>query len=214
MSVLSDAERAAIVQCYHNDLTHEEAAAGPGVSGRNGQDAHSSGQGKTEGSGSARGRLTIERGYAEQESRYRRRLARAGAARRGQSSTVRPTWPMTGSRPASCRACRSQRRCRRGVDRSSCSVALCSGSGASGRSRAVRGRLSRHGRDARRSPDRRCRYCCVARRAECRDVGDADLRGEDRVGVARTVGEKKAALARGPDPPPLSRVALRRAIRP
>ena len=26
MSVLSDAERAAIVQCYHNDLTHEEAA--------------------------------------------------------------------------------------------------------------------------------------------------------------------------------------------
>jgi RNA polymerase sigma factor (sigma-70 family) len=27
MRVLSDAERAAIVQCYHNDLTHEEAAA-------------------------------------------------------------------------------------------------------------------------------------------------------------------------------------------
>ena len=27
MSVLSDAERAAIVQCYHNDLSHEEAAA-------------------------------------------------------------------------------------------------------------------------------------------------------------------------------------------
>jgi RNA polymerase sigma-70 factor (ECF subfamily) len=26
MGVLSDAERAAIVQCYHNDLTHEEAA--------------------------------------------------------------------------------------------------------------------------------------------------------------------------------------------
>jgi len=26
MVVLSDAERAAIVQCYHNDLTHEEAA--------------------------------------------------------------------------------------------------------------------------------------------------------------------------------------------
>ena len=26
MSILSDAERAAIVQCYHNDLTHEEAA--------------------------------------------------------------------------------------------------------------------------------------------------------------------------------------------
>jgi RNA polymerase sigma factor (sigma-70 family) len=26
MKVLSDAERAAIVQCYHNDLTHEEAA--------------------------------------------------------------------------------------------------------------------------------------------------------------------------------------------
>jgi len=26
MNVLSDAERAAIVQCYHNDLTHEEAA--------------------------------------------------------------------------------------------------------------------------------------------------------------------------------------------
>jgi RNA polymerase sigma factor (sigma-70 family) len=26
MSVLSEAERAAIVQCYHNDLTHEEAA--------------------------------------------------------------------------------------------------------------------------------------------------------------------------------------------
>ena len=26
MEVLSDAERAAIVQCYHNDLTHEEAA--------------------------------------------------------------------------------------------------------------------------------------------------------------------------------------------
>lgn len=26
MHVLSDAERAAIVQCYHNDLTHEEAA--------------------------------------------------------------------------------------------------------------------------------------------------------------------------------------------
>ena len=26
MAVLSDAERAAIVQCYHNDLTHEEAA--------------------------------------------------------------------------------------------------------------------------------------------------------------------------------------------
>jgi len=26
MSVLTDAERAAIVQCYHNDLTHEEAA--------------------------------------------------------------------------------------------------------------------------------------------------------------------------------------------
>ena len=26
MSVLSDGERAAIVQCYHNDLTHEEAA--------------------------------------------------------------------------------------------------------------------------------------------------------------------------------------------
>ncbi len=26
MRVLSDAERAAIVQCYHNDLTHEEAA--------------------------------------------------------------------------------------------------------------------------------------------------------------------------------------------
>lgn len=26
MSVLSDAERAAIVQCYHNDLSHEEAA--------------------------------------------------------------------------------------------------------------------------------------------------------------------------------------------
>jgi RNA polymerase sigma-70 factor (ECF subfamily) len=27
MGVLSEAERAAIVQCYHNDLTHEEAAA-------------------------------------------------------------------------------------------------------------------------------------------------------------------------------------------
>ncbi len=27
MNVLSEAERAAIVQCYHNDLTHEEAAA-------------------------------------------------------------------------------------------------------------------------------------------------------------------------------------------
>jgi RNA polymerase sigma-70 factor (ECF subfamily) len=27
MSILSDAERAAIVQCYHNDLSHEEAAA-------------------------------------------------------------------------------------------------------------------------------------------------------------------------------------------
>ena len=26
MRVLSEAERAAIVQCYHNDLTHEEAA--------------------------------------------------------------------------------------------------------------------------------------------------------------------------------------------
>jgi RNA polymerase sigma factor (sigma-70 family) len=26
MALLSDAERAAIVQCYHNDLTHEEAA--------------------------------------------------------------------------------------------------------------------------------------------------------------------------------------------
>jgi RNA polymerase sigma-70 factor (ECF subfamily) len=26
MAVLSDAERAAIVQCYHNDLSHEEAA--------------------------------------------------------------------------------------------------------------------------------------------------------------------------------------------
>jgi RNA polymerase sigma factor (sigma-70 family) len=26
MAILSDAERAAIVQCYHNDLTHEEAA--------------------------------------------------------------------------------------------------------------------------------------------------------------------------------------------
>ena len=26
MTLLSDAERAAIVQCYHNDLTHEEAA--------------------------------------------------------------------------------------------------------------------------------------------------------------------------------------------
>ena len=26
MAVLSDAERAAIVQCYHNDLTHAEAA--------------------------------------------------------------------------------------------------------------------------------------------------------------------------------------------
>jgi len=26
LAVLSDAERAAIVQCYHNDLTHEEAA--------------------------------------------------------------------------------------------------------------------------------------------------------------------------------------------
>jgi len=26
MRVLSDGERAAIVQCYHNDLTHEEAA--------------------------------------------------------------------------------------------------------------------------------------------------------------------------------------------
>ncbi len=26
MNVLSEAERAAIVQCYHNDLTHEEAA--------------------------------------------------------------------------------------------------------------------------------------------------------------------------------------------
>src|SRR3954464_12183344 len=26
MAVLSEAERAAIVQCYHNDLTHEEAA--------------------------------------------------------------------------------------------------------------------------------------------------------------------------------------------
>jgi RNA polymerase sigma-70 factor (ECF subfamily) len=27
MAVLSDAERAAIVQCYHNDLSHEEAAS-------------------------------------------------------------------------------------------------------------------------------------------------------------------------------------------
>ena len=26
MALLSDAERAAIVQCYHNDLSHEEAA--------------------------------------------------------------------------------------------------------------------------------------------------------------------------------------------
>ena len=26
MAVLSEAERAAIVQCYHNDLSHEEAA--------------------------------------------------------------------------------------------------------------------------------------------------------------------------------------------
>ena len=26
MAVLSEGERAAIVQCYHNDLTHEEAA--------------------------------------------------------------------------------------------------------------------------------------------------------------------------------------------
>ena len=26
MSILSEAERAAIVQCYHNDLSHEEAA--------------------------------------------------------------------------------------------------------------------------------------------------------------------------------------------
>jgi RNA polymerase sigma-70 factor (ECF subfamily) len=26
MAALSDAERAAIVQCYHNDLSHEEAA--------------------------------------------------------------------------------------------------------------------------------------------------------------------------------------------
>ena len=26
MATLSEAERAAIVQCYHNDLTHEEAA--------------------------------------------------------------------------------------------------------------------------------------------------------------------------------------------
>ena len=26
MAVLSDGERAAIVACYHNDLTHEEAA--------------------------------------------------------------------------------------------------------------------------------------------------------------------------------------------
>ena len=26
LAVLSDAERAAIVQCYHNDLSHEEAA--------------------------------------------------------------------------------------------------------------------------------------------------------------------------------------------
>jgi len=26
MATLSDAERAAIVQCYHNDLSHEEAA--------------------------------------------------------------------------------------------------------------------------------------------------------------------------------------------
>jgi len=27
LGVLSEAERAAIVQCYHNDLSHEEAAA-------------------------------------------------------------------------------------------------------------------------------------------------------------------------------------------
>jgi RNA polymerase sigma-70 factor (ECF subfamily) len=26
MATLSDAERAAIIQCYHNDLSHEEAA--------------------------------------------------------------------------------------------------------------------------------------------------------------------------------------------
>ena len=43
MSVLSDAERAAIVQCYHNDLSHEEAAQGTGLPRRHGKDARSAG---------------------------------------------------------------------------------------------------------------------------------------------------------------------------
>ena len=42
-------ERAAIVQCYHNDLSHEEAAYVLGLPGRHGQDARPARQAEAQG---------------------------------------------------------------------------------------------------------------------------------------------------------------------
>ena len=53
MRVLSDGERAAIVQCYHNDLTHEEAAYVLGMPGRHGEDARAPREAEAEGRSSA-----------------------------------------------------------------------------------------------------------------------------------------------------------------
>ena len=44
LAVLSDGERAAIVQCYHNDLSHEEAAIRAELPRRHREDAHPAGE--------------------------------------------------------------------------------------------------------------------------------------------------------------------------
>ena len=74
LDVLSEAERAAIVQCYHNDLSHEEAAFVLGHAGRHRQDARASREAEAQG---RVGVLGAGRLNDEPDPHARRRLARA-----------------------------------------------------------------------------------------------------------------------------------------
>ncbi len=108
-AVLSDAERAAIVQCYHNDLSHEEAAFVLGMPGRHRQDARAARQ--AEAQGAARGLGPLSRAptrmttMRERTTRYPTTTGSSARCATRAASMRRPTFPTTASRRASCRRC-------------------------------------------------------------------------------------------------------------
>ena len=120
MATLSEAERAAIVQCYHNDLTHEEAAYVLELPGRHRQDAHAAGQAEAQaapgrlGPRTGRHRMNTDPTMHRPAARPADWLDAALAARR-RDAPRRVSRRRRLHRARDGGAARARRRCRRGA---------------------------------------------------------------------------------------------------